>query len=300
MNAASYRRLLAAAAIAAPVLVITPAAMASSLPSVPAPVMSSAATIHAVAAAPGTASPDAGVQQYNQKICGRSWVNVHLAKTSYFNVYNGVFGPGATGCLSSTRYKLDFQVLSSTGAGFHADANISSGWESGRYSCTGHRGACYKYPVRVSGDGDPVSSVKAWLAPGVYDFSYDIWTNRTDAHPVQDDGTEVMIWLAHPGVAEGAVREVRIDGIAWDVTTWMCHRNGATWRLLIYYAVHPRSSASGLRLNDFFREAERHGDMSASYWLTAIDAGFELVRGGVHDNIHYFSLTGLPATPGGK
>ena len=44
---------------------------------------------------------------------------------------------------------------------------------------------------------------------------------------------------------------------------------------------------------DFFREAENHHELSASYWLTAIDAGFELVSGGLHSNIHYYSLTGV-------
>lgn len=57
--------------------------------------------------------------------------------------------------------------------------------------------------------------------------------------------------------------------------------------------MHPRSSAYGLHINDFFREAEAHAEMSASYWLTAIDAGFESVRGGLHCNIHYYSLTGV-------
>ncbi len=102
-----------------------------------------------------------------------------------------------------------------------------------------------------------------------------------------------MIWLVHPGVAEGVDRTVTIDGIRWNVTTWIAHRNGGSWRLLIYYAVRQRSSAYGLKLNDFFREAERHHEMSASYWLTSIDAGFELVSGGLHDNIHYYSLTGV-------
>jgi hypothetical protein len=44
---------------------------------------------------------------------------------------------------------------------------------------------------------------------------------------------------------------------------------------------------------DLFREAENHGELSPSYWLTGIDAGFELVSGGLHDNIHYYSLTGV-------
>lgn len=244
------------------------------------------------AAHPPPAARAYGVRQYNSRVCGGNWVTVHVPRQSYYRVANDDFG-GKT-CVTAERHHLDFQIVAASGSGFHAYPDISSGWEAGIYSCTGHRAACYRYPVQVAHDGDPVTSVAGWLAPGRYDFSYDIWTNRTDAHPVQDDGTEVMIWLAHPGITEYPVREVRIDGIEWDVTTWITSHPGEPhWRLLIYYAVHPRSSAYGLRINDFFRDAERNGEMSASYWLTAIDAGFELVSGGVHDNIHEFSLTGV-------
>ncbi len=244
-----------------------------------------------IAALIAPAALAAGVPDYNTRVCGNGWVTIRTV-ASYFHVYNDDFG-GST-CITAEHYHLRFAVSKARGHGFYAYPNISSGWESGRYTCTGHRGACFDYPVEVKNDGNPVTSMAGWLAPGDYDFSYDIWTNRTDAHPVQDNGTEVMIWLAHPGVREGVVREVRIDGIDWYVTTWRAHRNGGKWRLLIYYAVHQRSSVHGLRLNDFFHEAERHGEMSSSYWLTGIDAGFELVSGGLHDNIHNFSLTGLP------
>jgi Glycosyl hydrolase family 12 len=232
-----------------------------------------------------------GVPDYNTKVCGRNWVTIRTP-ASYFRVYNDDFG-GYT-CINAERHHLRFAVATSRGHGFYAYPNISSGWESGRYTCTGHKGPCYDYPVQVKNDGNPVTSIAGWLAPGHYDFSYDIWMNRTDAHPVQDNGTELMIWLAYPGIRESVERVVVVDGIRWYVTTWIAHRNGGRWRLLIYYAVHQRSSVSGLRLNDFFHEAERHGEMSSNYWLTGIDAGFELVKNGLHDNIHYYSLTGLP------
>jgi Glycosyl hydrolase family 12 len=230
-----------------------------------------------------------GVPVWNSPVCGDDWVTIQTPQT-YYHVYNDDFGRRT--CINAEHYYAHFAISAvGGGVGYAAYPNISSGWESGRYSCTGHTGACYAYPVQGSQDGDPRMSMAAGLAPGRYDLSWDVWTNRTDAHPVQDDGTEVMIWLAHPGIREGVARTVAIDGIWWDVTTWIAHHNGSTWRLLIYYAAQQRSSAYGLRLNDFFREAETHGEMSASYWLTGIDAGFELVSGGLHDNIHYYSLT---------
>jgi hypothetical protein len=248
------------------------------------------------AAAPALAAPfaarAAGVPLWNARACGTNWVTIRTLQ-SYFRVYNDDFGRRT--CVTAEQYHLDFAVSSAAaGFGFAAFPNIDSGWESGRYTCTGHSGSCFTYPVQLKHDGDPRTSISGWLAPGRYDFAYDIWTNRTNAHPKQDNGTEVMIWLAHPGVRESPIRTVWIDGIEWYVTTWMTHHPGMpSWRLLIYYAVHPRSSAYGLRLNDFFREAEAHRELSASWWLTGIDAGFELVQGGLHNNIHYYSLTGV-------
>jgi Glycosyl hydrolase family 12 len=239
--------------------------------------------------------PANGVPIYNARVCGTDWVDIHIPMASYYNVYNDDFGRET--CVVAELHHLDFRISSAGNSyGFDAYPNISSGWEDNKYTCTGHAGQCFTYPVRADHDGDPVTSIAGWLAPGSYDFSYDIWFNKTDAHPLQDNGTELMIWLAHPGIPEGVDRAVTIDGIKWDVTTWITNHPGEPhWRLLIYYAVHPRSSAA-LRLNNFFTDAERHAELSSSEWLTAIDAGFELAHGGVGDNIHQYSLTGLPAS----
>lgn len=252
-------------------------------------------------AAPVPVAPN-GVNSYNAPVCGRSWVDIHIPRTSYFNAYNDDFGDYT--CIKPMRYRLDFQIVKvSKTIGFLADPNISSGWESGRYTCTGHHGLCYKYPVQVARDGNPVASVRAWLAPGTYDFNLDLQTNLTDIHPVQYNGTEVMIWLAYPHLhpdAHGRRGRITIDGIRFGFNAWWTFHHGVRWRLVIFYAMRQRSSAYGLRLNDFFHAAENLGYMTSSYWLSNITAGFELVRGGLHDNIHYLSLTGLHATPGGK
>lgn len=243
---------------------------------------------------PANGVPSDGVPIYNARVCGTDWVDIHIPNASYYNVYNDDFGRET--CVVAELHHLDFRISSAGNSyGFDAYPNISSGWEDNKYTCTGHTGQCYTYPVQADHDGDPVTSIAGWLAPGSYDFSYDVWFNKTDSHPLQDNGTELMIWLAHPGVPEAVDRSVTIDGVKWDVTTWITNHPGEPhWRLVIYYAVYPRSSAS-LHLNNFFTDAERHGELGSSDWLTAIDAGFELVHGGVGDNIHQYSLTGLPA-----
>jgi hypothetical protein len=223
-------------------------------------------------------------------VCGTNWTTIQLP-SSVFHIYNDDFG-GYT-CLSTTAGHLGFTITKDTGTSFHAYPNISSGWESGRYTCTGHTTPCYKYPVQVSHDGAPTVSLAGTLHPGTYNMSLDIWTNKTDAHPFYSNGTEIMIWLAHPGLKLHNIRWVWIDHATWGTDVWTVHRAGTSWRLLIYFRAHPVTSATGLRLNDFFHNAEYHGYMRSWYWLTAIDAGFELVSGGVWNNIHYYSLTGL-------
>jgi hypothetical protein len=55
----------------------------------------------------------------------------------------------------------------------------------------------------------PLTSVATWLSPGVYNASYDIWFNKTDAHPAQDNATEIMIWLAQ-----------RTSASSWSAAGW--------------------------------------------------------------------------------
>jgi hypothetical protein len=232
---------------------------------------------------------------YNKNICGTDWTTVRTPET-WLHVYNGDFGNKT--CLSAKQYQPDFQVtqdISGSNRWPRAYPDISAGWDWGRYTCTGHTGPCFTFPVQERRDGHPFTSLSAWLAPGKYNLAYDIWFNKTDAHPNQDDGVEIMIWLAHPGLSNRREWTVVIDGIRWDVMHWHASNYGKTWNYVAYVARRPRSSVPGLWLNKFFRDAIAHRELSPYWWLTAIDAGFELVHGGVHDNIHRYTLTGLPS-----
>jgi hypothetical protein len=265
-------------------------------------VLPGAAALGAVAAlaapalagvAPGPVmTPAAGVHVYNEKACGKDWVKVHVAKNSYYNFYN-VPADQAYTCLKVERLRLDFQIMSVRYHGVWGYPNISSGWEWNTYSCTGVSGACFHYPVQEKRDGMPKTSVETYDAPGTYNASYDIWFNKTDAHPSQDNGTEIMIWLAHPGLSRSFSRYVTIEGIRFGVMDWIADHNNTRWHYVAYVALRQRSSVYRLWLNPFFRAAIAHGELSANWWLTGIDFGFELMRGGAHNNVHYYSLTGV-------
>ena len=252
-------------------------------------------TVLATATNPGPQAPASGVPVYNKDVCGTNWVKVHIPKNSYFNFYNAPTGQART-CIKVEQHHLDFQVARLQIKHPWGYPNISSGWESTINSCAGVNGACFRYPVQEKYDGMPVTSVAARLNRGVYNAAYDIWFNKTDAHPSQDDGTEIMIWIAHPGIGVWDVtRRVTIDGIHWAVMTWTAHNSTAkkSWHYVAYVAQQQRSSVFGLRLNPFFRDAIVNRELSGGWWLTGIDFGFELVRGGLNNNVHFYKLTGV-------
>jgi hypothetical protein len=247
---------------------------------------------------PGKVAPDVGVQAYNANACGNNWVKVRIPGNSYYNFYNAPTRQ-ATTCIKVMRHHLDFQITKIAYHGVWGYPNISSGWEANRYSCTWVSGACFHYPVQEKHDGNPVTSVATYEAPGTFNTSYDIWFNQTDAHPLQDNGTEVMIWLQHPGIPMSnyhILRYVVIDGIHWEVISWIAHNwlLGISWNYVAYVKVHQGTgNVYGLHLNPFFADAIRHGELSPNWWLTGIDFGWELVHGGLHNNVHYYSLTGV-------
>jgi hypothetical protein len=247
------------------------------------------------------------VPVWNRPVCGSGYVPVDLGKGDYFNVINA---PAHNTCVTVERHHLSWDVSS-----WHPAAqnwqypNISSGIEWGRYTCHDGPSAdpsspgskCMRYPVQVDRDGEPVTSasVHPHLIRG--NVAYDIWVNRKDVSPAklgQPNGTEVMIWIAYPGITDDAdARHVVIDNIQWDVMTWEAHNSttDTSWRYVAYLAHQQRDSVSRLWLNPFLRDAERAGELSPSWYLTSIDFGAEInqtVTGAGFDVAHY-SLTGV-------
>jgi hypothetical protein len=261
-------------------------------------------------AAPPAVSPAAplgGTPVWNHPVCGSGYVPVDLGSGNYFNIINA---QAHNTCVSAERHHLSWYVSS-----WHPAAqkwqypNISSGIEWGRYTCddgpSGYPSSpgskCMRYPVQVDKDGEPVTSagVNPHLING--NVSYDIWFNRQDVAPLklgQPDAGELMIWLSYPGIRDEAdARHVVIDGIQWDVMTWVAHNptTNTSWRYIAYLAHHQRNSVSRLWLNPFFRDAERAGEVSPSWYLTAIDFGAEINRtvSGPGFDVTHYSLTGV-------
>jgi hypothetical protein len=68
---------------------------------------------------------------------------------------------------------------------------------------------------------------------------------------------------------------------------------GITWLYTAYVALTPRDSVHGLYLNPFLRNAQGHGRIKSSWWLTGADYGFEIGKGSAGLYVHDYSLTGF-------
>lgn len=126
-------------------------------------------------------------------------------------------------------------------------------------------------------------------------MGYDIWFNRTDSHPDQDNGTEIMIrpYDGHVGITPRY--SVVICHRLWIVEHWTAYRNGVSWQYVAYVAARQTGSLDGIWLNQFFRDAERHGLLSRYWWLTAVEFLSEMNHGtGQGFTVTRFSLSGLP------
>jgi hypothetical protein len=78
------------------------------------------------------------------------------------------------------------------------------------------------------------------------------------------------------------VRLVHVAGVRYWLEHWTTHNpvTGVKWRYILFRRYKPVSKVRDLRFRPFLKRAERAGLLNRHYWLTSIDAGFEIWRGG--------------------
>ncbi len=241
----------------------------------------------------GGISPGGGTGGRN--FCGSLWkdVNVPGAPGQQAKVLNDDFG--SLTCLNNSG-NVGFDVTKSTAYGAWTEfPNIATGWEQSELP--GHH-AAWRFPVKVSEDGTPWSDVRTGIVRLDYGYNaaYDIWFDKTGRVPVpvQANGAEVMIWLQHEHVLSPPPGSpvYTIDGIRWLEMRWITSHGGASWHYIAFVAVTPRTSAN-LWLNPFFRRAEQFGWLSPDWYLTSVDFGFEITRGGAGLRVNDFRFGGV-------
>ncbi len=128
-----------------------------------------------------------------------------------------------------------------------------------------------------------------------YDVAYDIWVNkgRQVAASGQPDGAEVMIWLTEQAVPPPApgTPTVALDGVRYYRIEYGRHEHGIRWPLIIYRRVVPVTSVRNLGLLGFVADAAAQHQLSMSWYLESVEAGFEIWRGGAGLDSRSFALS---------
>jgi glycosyl hydrolase family 12 len=160
-------------------------------------------------------------------------------------------------------------------------------------ACT--HGGLAAQPRQLSGLGPgTVTTTFATADPpgGAYDVSYDIWTNKEPTASGAPDGTEVMVWLnSHGGVqpaGDEVASGVQVGGYAYDVWYSADAGNGPC---VTYEMTTARTAVANLDLRPLFTDAGQRGYLSASWYLIAVEAGFEIWQGGTGLAVQRFSVT---------
>lgn len=157
-------------------------------------------------------------------------------------------------------------------------------------NCTTNSGM----PKQQSAIGSAPSSWSITVpSSGSWNAAYDIWFNKTSSSSGQNNGAEMMIWLNSRNVQPAGTRvasNVSIAGAQWDVWYTTVSGSGVTWN----YIAYKRTSGTGsvnFDLKAFFNDAQNRGYIQSSWWLTSIQAGFEMWVGGAGLRTNSFSAT---------
>ncbi len=200
-----------------------------------------------------------------------------------YTIGNNEWASSAPECIT-TDGNADFRVAnSSIASGKHGPPG---GYPAIYKGC--HWGACTSssgLPIRVSdirSGTDTVTTSWRTSQPGgsnVYNVAYDIWFNRTPTTSGTPNGAELMIWLNHHGRVRPAGKQVAsnvtIGGRRYNV--WFGKK---AWNTISYTMTTPATSISNLNLRALVAYAVRRGDISPSWYLIDVEAGFELWHGG--------------------
>ncbi|MEU1684023.1 cellulose binding domain-containing protein [Micromonospora sp. NPDC005707] len=235
----------------------------------------------------GTASADTQIcEQYGSTTIGGKYV-----------VQNNRWGTSAQQCINVT--STGFSITRQDGVGSTSGAPVS--YPSVFVGC--HYTNCSpgtNLPVQVKSiSSAPASISYNYVSGAIYDAAYDIWL---DPSPKRDgvNQMEIMIWLNRQGPIQpigSVVGNASIAGRTWEV--WR-GSNGSN-NVISYVAPSPVASMS-FDAMAFINDTRSRGAITADWYLTSIQAGFEPWQGGVGLAVNSFSQsvnTGgtTPTTP---
>jgi hypothetical protein len=123
--------------------------------------------------------------------------------------------------------------------------------------------------------------------PGKWNASYDIWFDPTPRTNGPNTGLELMIWVNYSDVQPigSRVAQVALAGANWEV--WFGnngHSNVASYRRI------GASNTNAFDIKSFMNDAQARGYLSSAWYLTSVQAGFEVWAGGTGLKVNSFSV----------
>ncbi len=138
------------------------------------------------------------------------------------------------------------------------------------------------------------SLVTSWSvrerARGVWAVSYDIWFDRARHTSGQAKGAEIMIWLSSRGFGANRWPVVQVQNARYHLAHWVTGHHGQRWTYIQFNRIRSTARVRNLSVKQFIGVAERHGLINPDWWLTSVEAGFEIWRGGVGLRTTSFSV----------
>ena len=181
-------------------------------------------------------------------------------------------------------------ITAHNGVGFTVDNNLryTGLWQA--YPFTGV-GCAYSLCTHGTDLPKQVRHLPSWTntsfswrpngAHGSWNASYDIWFDKSDQITTEDNGVELMIWLRPNTDLNHDFHFARIGNHNYWWVWWNhCDSLGICWHYVQFRFTHVVAGVENLWLVPFIRFLEARGLMRASWWLTSIHAGYEIVSGG--------------------
>ncbi|MFV2084316.1 GH12 family glycosyl hydrolase domain-containing protein [Micromonospora sp. LOL_021] len=199
-------------------------------------------------------------------------------------VQNNRWGTTAEQCINVT--DNGFSVTSQQGSSPTNGAPVS--YPSIFYGC--HYTNCSpgtNLPVQVSRISSAPTSINyQYVGNGTYNASYDIWLDPTP----RTNGVsqmEIMIWFHRQGSIQpigSPVGNATVAGRSWQVWTGSNGSNN-----VVSYLAPSSITSWSFNVLDFIADVRARGQITNSWYLTSVQAGFEPWNGGVGLGVNSFS-----------
>jgi hypothetical protein len=227
-----------------------------------------------------------GVQSVDAiELCGDDTTEVNNGE---YTVMNNIWGEGAgEQCINVNG--TSFEVTYSThtnGSQVKAYPVIYKGCHWGHCTADTNR----NMPIQVSKINTATFSMSIDTSgvSGTWNAAFEAWFSQIGGGDPAN-GAELMIWInrgggAGPGGSQ--VGTVNIGGASWDVyyADW-------DWNYIAYIRTSGTSSVSNLNFKEFVNDCVSRGYVNSSWYLDAMEAGFEIWAGGQGLTLNSYSAT---------